>query len=199
VKAVRSRAMSRVALGFSVVLACGCGGEPDALPPSYPESAPPGLYTQGYVGPGYPGYPAYVMPTAQPPLTAQPAPTGPAEFSTRRDGEGQLAAITGGTAQPAPTGDPGDPGEVVARMQPSFRDCFEQALKSDPKTGGSITLDALLLPTGGVASITPTDNKGLSAGVVTCATAVVAKARFRPPEGSGETHIQIPIRFRPRS
>lgn len=185
---------------LALVAVLGCGGPSTqsggAVPPFPREAAPPGLYGDagvvGMVGSNTP--PIATSPPTTPPVTSS------GEVSTHRDGESDLIAITGGSAAPQPTtGDPGDAGEVVARLQPSFRDCFDQALKTEPKAGGSVTLDVLLLPTGMVKSITPKNNAGLSQTVVKCATGVVEKARFRAPDGGAETHIEIPLKFRPRS
>lgn len=185
-------------LCLALVALLGCGGpstQTSAVTPPFPrEAAPPGLYgdIDGVTGGNAVG-------SNTPPL-ATPTAASSGEVSTHRDGESDLIAITGGSAKPAPTtGDPGDAGEVVARLQPSFRDCFDAALKTEPKAGGSVTLDVLLHPTGMVKAITPKNNAGLSQTVVKCATSVIEKARFRAPEGGAETHIEIPLKFRPRS
>jgi hypothetical protein len=194
--------LGRVLVGSALlgVALLGCGGpsmQSASVPPYPREPAPPGLYGDAGVVAGMVGSNTPPLATSSP--TAPPVASS-GDISTHGDGESDLIAITGGSAKPAPTtGDPGDAGEVVARLQPSFRDCFDAALKSEPKAGGSVTLDVLLLPTGMVKSITPKNNAGLSQTVVKCATGVVEKARFRAPEGGAETHIEIPLKFRPRS
>lgn len=173
-----------------------CGAEVTRSPSAV---APPS-WSAAPVPSGEPAATAVLAPSAT--SVGAPAPsstTTATVYSTHRDGEQDLAAITGGAAaaKPPPSGDPGDPGEVVGRMQPSFRECFENALKTDPKAGGSVKLDTVLLPSGKVASVTPKDNAGLSPSIVACASAVVANARFRPVTDGTETHIEIPVRFRP--
>jgi hypothetical protein len=173
--------------------ACGASARespPTVAPPSWNEPPRPD---------GELAAAAVFTPSAAPLGAAVPSPTGTSTvYSTHRDAEQDLAAITGGTvATQSPTGDPGDPGEVVSRMQPSFRECFEKALKTDPKAGGSVKLEAVLLPSGLVASVAPEENAGLSPSIVSCTSAVVAKARFRPVTDGSETHIEIPVRFRP--
>lgn len=186
-------------LCLALVALLGCGGSSTqtgaATPPFPRDPAPPGLYGDAGAVTGMVGSNTPPLATSTPPPAASSG-----EVSTHRDGESDLIAITGGSAKPAPTtGDPGDAGEVVARLQPSFRDCFDAALKTEPKAGGSVTLDVLLHPTGMVKAITPKNNAGLSQTVVKCATSVIEKARFRAPEGGAETHIEIPLKFRPRS
>lgn len=197
---------SRPHLALVFVALVGCGGASTSTAtngaPPFPRPTAPGLYGDAGATPGTISPTSSSNPWSPQMSTASPTAKEPDVFSTHRDGEQDLAAITGGSASAtaiAPNADPGDPGEVVSRMQPAFRDCFDKTLKTEPKAGGSVTLDVLLLPTGAVKSITPKNNAGLSQTVVKCATGVVEKARFRPPEGGAETHIEIPLKFRPRS
>lgn len=183
-----SRARPLFVLLFAGASACG-GSKVESdggVAPPFPRPTAPGLYggetPDGVIGAGSPGQlPTGMLSTARPMMTI--APTAPPVASS-------------GPTEPA---DPGEPADVVARMQPSFKQCFDTALESDPKAGGSVRLDVILLRTGEVKSVTIKENVGLSAVVVSCAMAVVQGAKFRPPASGVETHVEIPIQFRPRT
>lgn len=95
--------------------------------------------------------------------------------------------------------DPGDPVDVVRELHPAFQACFDRALETDPGAGGVVVFDLLLSPAGRVASLTPKSNRGLSAQIVECVEGVLLRARFRSPDGGVETHVEIPVQFRPRT
>lgn len=99
--------------------------------------------------------------------------------------------------------EPGDPADVVMGLHPQFQACFDQALELDPGAGGVVVFDLLLSPAGRVASITPKSSRSyrdgeLSKPIVECVEGVLLVARFRPPAGGVETHVEIPVQFRPR-
>ncbi|MFO0617882.1 MAG: TonB family protein [Polyangiaceae bacterium] len=164
-------------------LAAGCSGpavEADgAVAPPFPRPTAPGLYGQD-TPPGVIGM--NTTASARPAMTL--APTAPPAQTS---------------AAPVAPPDPGEPAEVVTKLQPSFKVCFDDALVADPKAGGTVRFDVVLLPTGEVKTVSIKENVGLSAVVVSCAMAVVQKAKFRPPQGGVETHVEIPIQFRPRT
>lgn len=178
---------TRALLGPSLLALTACSGptDPVVAPVPHPRPSAPGLYGEtpdGVIGAGSPGQlPTGMLSTARPAMTL--APSSPPVASS-------------GPTEPA---DPGEPADVVARMQPSFKQCFDTALESDPKAGGTVRLDVILLRTGEVKSVTIKENVGLSAVVVSCAMAVVQGAKFRPPASGVETHVEIPIQFRPRT
>lgn len=183
------RGTVRVAALGVAMLATACGSATvtnEGPPPPHPRPTAPGLYggdaPPDVIGAGSPGQlPSGMLSTARPAMTL--APTSPP------------VASSGPTEPP----DPGEPADVVARMQPSFKVCFDQALEADPKAGGTVRFDVVLLPTGEVKSVSIKENVGLSAVVVSCAMAVLQKAKFRPPAGGTITHVEIPIQFRPRT
>lgn len=82
---------------------------------------------------------------------------------------------------------------VVASMAPAFRRCYNHALQKDPNTRGSARITGKIGAQGEVLSVSPSSS-GLSADTVACISAVVASARFSPPEGGGAT-IVIPVTF----
>jgi TonB family protein len=175
---------ARPLLGLTIFVV-GCGGPAVVAgggeAPPLPRPTAPGLYGQdtppGVVGMNTPvsARPAMTIAPTAPPVASSASPT------------------------PAEPADPGEPADVVTRMQPSFKACFDSALEADPTAKGTIRLDVILLPTGEVKSVTIKENVGLSAVVVSCAMAVVQKSKFRPPQGGVETHVEIPIQFRPRT
>jgi hypothetical protein len=89
---------------------------------------------------------------------------------------------------------PADGDEVVAKLRPLFRKCFQAGLAADPKMlGGKVVIDGTIAPSGEVVSASLGSSEGLSKLVTDCLVEVVRGARFAPSE-KGST-IRIPVSF----
>jgi hypothetical protein len=108
------------------------------------------------------------------------------------------AAAAGADATTAtPTADVPVPDveKVVGDMRSDFRRCYTDALATDPKIAGQVTVIAKVDAKGAVTSATPGGTSTLPDGVVACITSRVQKAQFTGPGGNGST-LQIPITFK---
>jgi hypothetical protein len=86
--------------------------------------------------------------------------------------------------------------EVVAALRPAFRDCYEAALRRDPRIEGFTTLEVRLDPTGHVTSSAASGTFGLDPRTADCMASVIRPAVFDPPGPSG-AKLNVPLRFRP--
>ena len=86
--------------------------------------------------------------------------------------------------------------EVVAALRPAFRDCYEAALRRDPRIEGFTTLEVRLDATGHVASSAASGTFGLDPTTADCMATVIRPAVFDPPGPNG-AKLNVPLRFRP--
>jgi hypothetical protein len=89
---------------------------------------------------------------------------------------------------------PGDAREVVARMKPRFRRCYQNGLKSNPNLAGSLVFKVDVGAKGDVTRVRMITGRGDLGSIVECLKGVVSGARFAQPDG-GSTTITIPITF----
>jgi hypothetical protein len=82
---------------------------------------------------------------------------------------------------------------VVAGMAAGLRRCYNVGLHEDPKMTGSVRITAKIGPGGEVLAVSSSGH-GLSAKVVSCVAARIAKAVFSPPRGGSAT-LLIPVTF----
>lgn len=88
---------------------------------------------------------------------------------------------------------PPDADEVVAKLRPSFRKCYESALATDPNAAGKVVIEAIVQASGTVESTAVVSNDGLPSSTASCLEGVVRGARFTP---SGErTAVRVPVTF----
>ncbi|MGH7269033.1 MAG: AgmX/PglI C-terminal domain-containing protein, partial [Polyangiaceae bacterium] len=86
--------------------------------------------------------------------------------------------------------------EAVIRSQihPGAKRCYQRGLESDPTQAGKIVIIIKVAPSGEVDSASVASNKGLSAQVASCITAVARRAKFDAPGSNGST-ISVPFNF----
>ena len=88
------------------------------------------------------------------------------------------------------------PDKVIQGLRPKFNACFNDALKKDPKSGGSVTLSAKIDKDGKVAAVTPKQLTGFSPAVVKCVSDALKAASFAPAGGMNyTTSLDIPLSF----
>ena len=87
---------------------------------------------------------------------------------------------------------PADGDEVVAKLRPKFRKCFEEGVREDPKLGGGkVVIVGTIAPSGEVVSASLGSSEGLSKRVTDCLVDVVRRARFAPSEKGSTIHIPV--------
>lgn len=95
-----------------------------------------------------------------------------------------------------PAGAAQNAADVVAALRPAFRDCYEAALRRDPRIEGFTTLEVRLDPAGHVASSAASGTFGLDPQTADCMASVIRPAVFDPPGPNG-AKLNVPLRFRP--
>ena len=85
-------------------------------------------------------------------------------------------------------------GAVVAGLRAGFRSCYNAGLNVDPTMSGRVRLTADISPNGEVASVTPSENTGLSEAVVQCMGRKLRNAQFDAPGPKG-SKLQVPVTF----
>ena len=83
---------------------------------------------------------------------------------------------------------------TVATLRTRFRRCYEIGLLTDSTMSGKVVIRASVGPNGEVASSDIASITGLPPSVGQCIAAVVKRATFERPGGTGAT-IQIPVSF----
>lgn len=91
-------------------------------------------------------------------------------------------------------GEVGSPQNVIARMGPDFRRCYNSGLATNPAMKGSLRVTARIGPDGKVVVANASGGNGLSQEVIACVTRRVKSAQFAPPDGGGAT-IVVPVSF----
>jgi outer membrane biosynthesis protein TonB len=105
--------------------------------------------------------------------------------ATTTGSEGEKAGVAGEVESPQ---------NVIARMGPDFRRCYNSGLATNPAMKGSLRVTARIGPDGKVVVANASDGNGLSQEVIACVTRRVKSAQFAPPDGGGAT-IVVPVSF----
>lgn len=112
------------------------------------------------------------------------------------------AAVTGKVGTEAPEVEGELSPDLIQRSMRKYlsgvKDCYEGALKRNPKLAGKIVIGFEILETGKVSEFSfPTDNVG-SADVRSCIKRRAASWRFPKPDG-GSVYVEFPLVFEPSS
>lgn len=99
---------------------------------------------------------------------------------------------------PASAGGATTANEVVARLAPGLRACYNEALATEPTAQGTLRLTMKIGADGHVQSTSTSGGGALPPSVLTCVEKHGATAVFPPPEGGGAT-VVIPVTFVPQS
>lgn len=149
---------------------------------------------------------------------AEPPPAAPVSASAPAAAERPPAPVAAATPEPpapAPAAQPEvrttavtavsneittpnviSPDAVIQGIRPKFNACFNDALKKEPKSGGSVTLSAKIDKDGTVAAVTPKMLTGFSPAVVKCVSDALKAAKFAPAGGMNyTTSLDIPLSF----
>jgi len=137
--------------------------------------------------------PAPVAPASAPAPVASAAPA-PAP-SAAPEPEVKVTAVTA-VSNEVSTPNVVSPDKVIQGLRPKFNACFNDALKKDPKSGGSVVLSAKIDKDGRVAAVTPKQLTGFSPAVVKCVSDALKAASFAPAGGMNyTTSLDIPLSF----
>ena len=123
-------------------------------------------------------------PSPQPPPEAPTSP--PAQVSN---------AVPSAATPPAPLdagGPVADAEQVIARLRPAFKSCYNRGLTEDPSMAGRIVVVVQVAPSGDVVNVTKDSGSGLSADVESCIMKKTAHATFSA--GPGGT-LKVPVTF----
>jgi hypothetical protein len=74
---------------------------------------------------------------------------------------------------------------VRYQVQPGVRDCYNEALRSDPNVHGTAKMVIHVAPDGSVEDAPTAGDETLPPSLLSCITAVGRSVRFDPPGGSG--------------
>jgi hypothetical protein len=87
-----------------------------------------------------------------------------------------------------------DAARVLAGLRPRIRKCHQQALETEPKMSGKLTIMVKVAPNGDVASAEAVSSTGVSPAVVQCSTDALKRPQFTAPGGNGST-MTVPVVF----
>jgi hypothetical protein len=76
---------------------------------------------------------------------------------------------------------------VRSQVQPGVRDCYNEALRSDPHVYGVAKMVIRVAPDGSVVDAPTTGDETLPPTLLSCITAVGRSVRFDAPGGAGST------------
>lgn len=123
---------------------------------------------------------------------AQPPTIQTKETSTPKTSD--VSAAIGGAQV---TGSVSNVRDVVGRMAPGFRACYERGLAEDPDARGSLRITVKIGANGDVVSTSVSGGEGLSGAVIGCIQSRAASARFSRPADGGAT-IVVPVSLQPK-
>lgn len=107
-----------------------------------------------------------------------------------------VAASSEPQAPAGPPGDVTDADQVIARLRPRFRSCYQDGLSEDPTMEGRVVIAARVEATGSVGSTEVRTRTGrLSDPVVACMSLAIRNAAFARPTSGHATTLMIPISF----
>jgi hypothetical protein len=103
-------------------------------------------------------------------------------------------AATVSTSSPEPPRErAADHAEVIGRLRPKFRDCYQAGLLLRADQQGSVRLAMAIDPAGRPSTVMPSGGEGLDRCVVDCLVKVASNASFSPSRGG--TNVLVPLSF----
>jgi hypothetical protein len=105
-------------------------------------------------------------------------------------------ATSAAQAPSGPAGDVVDADQVIARLRPVFRSCYQDGLREDAAMAGRVVFTVAVEEKGNVGSVAvATRSGGLSEAVVECMSLAIRKATFAPPTSGHVATLKVPISF----
>lgn len=88
-----------------------------------------------------------------------------------------------------------DADNVILGLRPSFRDCYQDGLRRDPKMEGRVVIAVVVGESGTVDTARLASNSGLGEDVAACMIDKLRYARFTAPGPGKKGRLNVPITF----